>query len=61
MNAPKIFLAFVLLLNILALVYLTQWGLPERLASGASPFLACLTWMIFNLLCFYLYKKMQAK
>ena len=61
MNAPKVFLAVVLLLNILAFVYLTQWGLPEQIASGSAPFVTCLVWMAFNLLCFYLYKKMRPR
>ena len=52
------FAACALIVNVLVMLYVDRQGVP---AVFPSPMIFCLTWMAFNLLCFFIYLKLRPK
>jgi hypothetical protein len=58
MKRSTLFIAFALIVNILGMFYVDRQGIP---AVFASPVIFCLTWLAFNLLCFFIYMRLRPK
>ena len=58
LNLATLFIACALIVNILVMIHVERQGVP---AAFASPLIFCLTWLAFNLLCFFVYKKLRPK
>jgi hypothetical protein len=57
-NRSTFFVACALLVNLLLMFTVNRQGIP---AAFASPVIFCLTWLAFNLLCFFIYLQLRPK
>ena len=56
-NRATLFVACALIVNLLVMFHVDRQGTP----AFASPRIFCLAWIAFNLLCFFIYKKLRPK
>jgi len=57
-NRSTLFIACAFILNVLIMAYVDRQGIPT---AFASPTIFCLTWLAFNLLCFFIYMQLRPK